>query len=216
MEHIRSVRPSNIICAYLFFSILFDATQCRTLWLLGITQTTAALYTTMLATKVAIFGLEVHEKRTILFEYFRSLGPESTSGIMSRGLFWWLNSLMMKGFSASLSLSSLYNVDEQLQSKPLLQRAQEEWSKRKNTGKHALFMSVVCCIKGPLTQAVFPRLCLTGFKFAQPFLVKRMINYVEESPEYRSKDIGYGLIAATGLIYAGTAVRNSSLVVTAC
>lgn len=51
------------------------------------------------------------------------------------------------------------------------------------------------------------RLCLIGFNYGQPFLFSRAINYLQEttgSSEYKS--IGYGLIAATLLVYVGIAV----------
>lgn len=213
VEHHRSVRPSTVISVYLLFSIAFDAVQCRTLWLLGAIDSVAAVFTAVLATKLVIFALEVHEKRAILLETWKSLGPESTSGFVSRGFFWWLNTLLMRGFSASLSLGSLWDMDEELQSRRLLQRIRNEWrSLRETGGKHALFLSTLYCIKEALAKCVFPRLCLTGFKFAQPFLIKRVISYIQDG-EAGPKNTGYGLIAAAGIVYTGTAVsyRLSSL-----
>lgn len=51
----------------------------------------------------------------------------------------------------------------------------------------------------------FPRLCLTGFTFAQPFLVNRVITYLENGGP-RDKNIGYGLMGAYALTYTGLAV----------
>jgi ATP-binding cassette, subfamily C (CFTR/MRP), member 1 len=52
---------------------------------------------------------------------------------------------------------------------------------------------------------IFPRLCLVAFNYAQPFLISSAISYVSQpSPK---KNDGYGLIAATGLVYLGIAVR---------
>lgn len=206
MEHSRTVRPSTIILVYLLFSIAFDAVQCRTLWLLDTVENVAPVHTAMLTTKLAIFSLEVHEKRGILLDAWKLLGPESTSGVISRGFFWWLNALLMRGFSASLSLDSLWEMDDQLQSRRLLQQIRIESDLRRDAGqKHALFLAVLRCSKRALAICAFPRLCLTGFKFAQPFLIKRVISHVEHT-QTESKNIGYGLIAAAGFIYTGIAV----------
>ena len=52
---------------------------------------------------------------------------------------------------------------------------------------------------------IFPRLCLVAFNYAQPFLISSAILYVSQSSP--NKNDGYGLIAATGLVYLGIAVR---------
>lgn len=204
LEHNRSVRPSSVISVFLLFTIAFDAVQCRTLWLLGTTKVLAAVSTAKLAWKLIIFALEIHEKRDILLSTWKSLSPESTSGIISRGFFWWLNDLMMRGFSATISLGSLWETDTNLQSHHLLQQIRSQGTRRKS--KHALFLSVFSCLKGPLMSCIFPRICLTGFKFSQPFLIKAVINYLENHKSSDSKSSGYGLIGATALIYAGNAV----------
>ena len=116
---------------------------------------------------------------------------------------------MMRGFRASLSAETLYDTDQELRSEPLLQRMQENWRRHRNSGKHALLLSLLHSTKGPLLLGAFPRLCLTGFKVAQPFLITRVIDYVQKegSPEAYPKSAGYALIAASALVYSGMAVR---------
>jgi ATP-binding cassette, subfamily C (CFTR/MRP), member 1 len=60
------------------------------------------------------------------------------------------------------------------------------------------------------TQPVFPRLLLTGFTFAQPFLVSSILDYLQNST-IRPKNDGYGLLGACVLIYVGIAVRFEHL-----
>lgn len=57
---------------------------------------------------------------------------------------------------------------------------------------------------------VFPRLCLIGFNYAQPFFISSAIAYVSQPIEAQNKNDGYGLIGAAGLIYLGIAVRLDS------
>lgn len=53
-----------------------------------------------------------------------------------------------------------------------------------------------------------PRLCYTGFTFAQPFLLKRLIEAVGLGEHLNEHVIG-GLIGATAIIYFGNAVSRS-------
>ncbi|RDH28017.1 ASST-domain-containing protein [Aspergillus welwitschiae] len=58
-------------------------------------------------------------------------------------------------------------------------------------------------------SAVIPRLCLSAFTIMQPLLVDKITTYaaLPEAPETRDK--GYGLIAASGIVYLGIAVSTA-------
>ncbi|KAK2770130.1 ABC multidrug transporter [Colletotrichum kahawae] len=207
-EHVRSIRPSTIICIYLVFSLAFDAVQCRTLWLLPGLQKLAAVFTASLTVKLAMFMLEVQGKRRLLIAALRNLSPETTSGIIGRGFFWWLNGLMTRGFKATLSPAALYDIDDGLRSEELLQRLLQQWDQRKGQGKHALIKALFSSTKKACIATAFPRLVLIGFKFAQPFLINRIITYVDGDKGSDPKSVAYGLITATAIIYLGTAIVN--------
>jgi ABC-type multidrug transport system fused ATPase/permease subunit len=61
-----------------------------------------------------------------------------------------------------------------------------------------------------ILAAVIPRLALTGFTFAQPFLLTRIISYITEPNGALTADYGTGLIAATVLIYIGLAITRAN------
>ncbi|KAF7887524.1 hypothetical protein EAF00_009818 [Botryotinia globosa] len=57
---------------------------------------------------------------------------------------------------------------------------------------------------------VSPRLCYSGFLFAQPFLIERAISYLSQpSDVLEEEDIDYGLIGAAACIYLGIAISNA-------
>ncbi|KAK1496978.1 ABC transporter [Colletotrichum cuscutae] len=161
-----------------------------------------------LAMKLTMFLLEVQGKRTFLLAALRHLSPEATSGIIGRGFFWWLNSLLGKGFKATLSPSTLYDIDDDMRSEPLLQNLNTAWNERRGYGKRALLRSIFNTTKMAFLVTAVPRLFLIGFKFSQPFLINRIIKYVDGDRGSDSKSIGYGLIAATGLVYLGNALST--------
>lgn len=47
-----------------------------------------------------------------------------------------------------------------------------------------------------------------GFTFSQPFLISRLLTLLEERGDDTGRMRGYGLIAATALIYTGIGVRD--------
>ena len=59
LEHSRSVRPSSLLSVYLLFSILFDATQLRTLYLRHELSTIVGLSTATLVVEILLFLLEL-------------------------------------------------------------------------------------------------------------------------------------------------------------
>lgn len=224
LEHTRSIRPSSIICLYLLFSVLFDVAQCRTLWLLSAsgdapqsTSTTlAAVFTTMMISKALAFSLEMQDKRAMLLAALQSLGPESTAGVIGRSFFWWLNDMMVRGYRTSLSQMTLYDIDDDLRAEPLLRRARHyQERQRKNlraTGstpsKYDLVFLVLRSTRSALLVGISPRVLLISFRMSQPFLISRTILYIGGDQGSAQDDIGYGLIAATGVIYLGTAVAT--------
>ena len=207
-EHTKSTRPSTILCVYLLFSSTFDAVQCRTLWLLHGWSTLVAVFTAMLSVKLVMLCLEGQNKRSFLRSAWQHMGPESTSGIFNRGLFWWLNDLLKRGFQTVLLVESLYPTDKKLRSEWLLQKLQISWKTHNGRKNNALLISILASVKKTLIIAIFPRLCLTGFKFAQPFLIHRVILFIAQPNSPESKNVAYGLIGATALIYIGIAVSS--------
>ena len=57
-----------------------------------------------------------------------------------------------------------------------------------------------------LVAGVLPRLASIGFNFAQPFLIERALGLVD-SPDLRTHNYAYGMIAAYAIVYVGIAVR---------
>jgi ATP-binding cassette, subfamily C (CFTR/MRP), member 1 len=130
-EHSRTIKPSSVLCIYLFLSCLFDGFQTRTLWIRYELQSIAPLFSAALGVKVVILLLEAKEKKRLLVRELEWLSPEATSGIYNRCLFWWLNSLFVRGFRGILSNDDLFTTDESLSSKRLHRSILRVWEKCK-------------------------------------------------------------------------------------
>jgi ATP-binding cassette subfamily C (CFTR/MRP) protein 1 len=55
---------------------------------------------------------------------------------------------------------------------------------------------------------VLPRILLIALTYCQPLLIKRVFSLQMEPVTESSRNIGYGLLGAYGLVYAGIAVRS--------
>jgi ATP-binding cassette subfamily C (CFTR/MRP) protein 1 len=213
VEHRQSIRPSSLISVYLLFSLAFDAVQCRTLWLLPRgqkLQTIATIFSLSVAFKVAILFLELKEKRSFLNPPWNRAPPESLSGTINRSLYWWINSLFSRGYQGILNLESLWPTDHSLASDKLLQRYSSIWDNIEDKKKkNALAYSLLGSIKWPLVEMVIPRLCLIGFRFAQPLLLASFVNFTSKPEGPEKKNIGYGLIGATALAYFGSGIMQA-------
>jgi ATP-binding cassette, subfamily C (CFTR/MRP), member 1 len=211
LEHTRSIRPSTIINLYLTFSILLDVAQCRTLWIRqanGIVV--AAIFTTGLVAKAAMLVAEAVEKQSILDNPYALYPPEAIGGILNRSVFWWINSLLLRGSSTRLCLGDLFDLDVKLTSEhiePRFQRARDTSSK---TSSYSLLVTALKCFQFKILTIVVFRLCLIGFKFSQPLLIHRAVSLLDEPDSQEKSNVGRALIGATSLIYVGIAVTTGA------
>jgi ATP-binding cassette, subfamily C (CFTR/MRP), member 1 len=131
-EHVRSVKPSLLLNAYLFVTLLFDAARARTLWLRHYNhynEVIAIVFTSSVGLKVVILLLEAVEKRWILQPKYKAYPPEAISGIYNKSFFWWLNPLFRRGFSKLLFTEDLFTLDKHLTTESLQERLQRAWDK---------------------------------------------------------------------------------------
>jgi ATP-binding cassette subfamily C (CFTR/MRP) protein 1 len=228
LEHSRNIRPSTLLNTFLFFTLIFDIARTRTLWGIPHNTTVAAVFLMSVLWKAILLVLESLTKRSLLYNEYKKFPPEAIVGTFDRSFFWWLNPLLLRGFKGAVTLDSLYPVDNALISNPDAFDLRDRWQDCKNLflnlrsatnhlasdqwkDKHHT-LTLVCMrhYKGMLLSAIIPRLALTGFTFCQPFLVERSIIFITQFDHANRIQIGYGLVAATAIIYIGIAVSQPS------
>lgn len=202
-EHTRSIRPSSIINIYLFVTILFDAARLRTLWIQHAPKPLASVCSATLAIKVIIAITEAMEKRKILVSQYKNVSPEATSGLYGRAFFWWLNKILGIGFRRVIQDSDLFPVEDEISSTRLKKRSQSLWEKANKSRPHVLFWTTLNTNRTVLLLGVFPRICLIGLRYAQPFLLSRTVEFVDSE---QADNIGWGLAGAFFVVFLGTAV----------
>ncbi|KAH0367288.1 P-loop containing nucleoside triphosphate hydrolase protein, partial [Aureobasidium melanogenum] len=176
------------------------------LWKIRGLETVASVFSSALALKVVILVLEAWEKDSLLTPTYRGTAPEAKSGLYNRSLYWWLNHFLTVGFKKVIGFDDLYTLDDGLSSGRLAEKAQTSWRTAEKSRQHALLWKTLSCLRWPLLAPIVPRLALIGFNYSQPFLITRIINYVDDAE--RDINIGYGLIGAAAIIYIGIAISN--------
>ncbi|KAK8045365.1 ABC multidrug transporter [Apiospora rasikravindrae] len=214
LEHSRSARPSVLLNAYLFLSLLFDITQTRTFWLASGTRSekaNTALFTASVALKVIILLLEARRKRTFVNKWDeKEHSPEETSGLYSLGVFFWLNRVFIDGYSKILQINDLYPLDSGMRGRVLDERFAQYADYSKMKGHKYGLLKVLCrTLLAELLLPVAPRLVLLGFLFCQPFFIERLLTYLSEPEGPNSSNFAYGFIGAAVLIYSGIAVSTA-------
>ncbi len=137
IEHARSIRPSTLLIIYLVFTLLFDVTRARTLWLLRDTAV-AAVFTGSTTFRCIVLIIELTEKRHLLFAPHRKASPEAVSSIINRALFAWMNRLLLRGHRSILSSDTLHPIAESLHGDALGNRLLRLWLDRESALLHPL------------------------------------------------------------------------------
>ncbi|KAK2037213.1 multidrug resistance-like protein [Colletotrichum somersetense] len=218
IEHAKSLKPSSILNIYIFVSLVLDGAILRTVWLSHLSVAIAAVFSASFALKAAVMILEAQGKTRHLASAGRPCSPEETSGIYSRGLFWWLTPLLLTGFRRLLKPLDLFVLDESMSAAVLNERFWLCWNRssppaaNQSDGpppshRHRLIRVCISTLKWQLLAVVLPRIFLLGFTICQPLVLSRFLEFLQNPSEDVS--YGYALIGAYGLIYLGISISSS-------
>ncbi|PSR78566.1 hypothetical protein BD289DRAFT_118215 [Coniella lustricola] len=215
LEHSRSLRPSMLLTGYLTVTILCDAAQVRTLWLISSAGTyqeiiIVRLSTAALAVKAVLTILESWQKTSSANRDDKTHSPEETAGLLGLGAFFWLNRLFLVGYKQVLTLEDLFPLDYNMTATRTGERLDRFLQDKKFHGqKHGLMKALAKSLVLAISLPVAPRMALLGFTFCQPFLINSILSYLEQSSASRDQNVGYGLVGATVIVFFGMAITNA-------
>ncbi|KAI4723833.1 multidrug resistance-like protein [Aureobasidium sp. EXF-10728] len=208
MEHSRSLRPSMLLNGYLFATVILDAATLRTLWLMPhFSLRIRNIFTVAFTVKAVVLLLEARGKRAY-YNAERDMSPEDFSGIYGQALLSWLNSLVWKGARHLLKPEDLYAISDDVASETLSSQFAQEWDKQARTGPADLKKVLFVLLKWPILVSIIPRLALLALTFCQPLLLRRLLDYLNDS-DVEARNIGYGLIGAYLVVYVGLATTSA-------
>ncbi|WZH41295.1 P-loop containing nucleoside triphosphate hydrolase protein [Fusarium acuminatum] len=208
VEHAKSPRPSSLLNVYLAVSLLLDVALLRTLWLVPMSTAIPAVFTAAFALKAILVVLEGWSKAPYLIAGSGTHSPEVTAGLYARAVFAWVTPLLMTGFRKLLRPMDLFELDEDMGSAGLIGRFWRHWHNQKvPASKQRLIVCCITTLRWSFIAVVIPRLALLAFTICQPLILNRLLVFLDDASQ--SIQIGYGLIAAYGLVYSGIALSQA-------
>ncbi|KAI1762970.1 ABC transporter [Hypoxylon sp. FL1150] len=216
IDHTRRFRPSTLLGLYLSVLVVLGTARTRTFWslpqsdegrsvpvaaTLAFALTSAALLLESIEKKIDLALDQVqntHGGSNESSTKGRAFAPEQRSGIWARTSFVWLTATFRAGYNRILTLDDLPPLDTGLESQLVGKTLADTWATYDPQAKHSLLRACFRSYRLSFLSAVIPRLCLTGFTFAQPFLVSATVTFVGlENPD---SNYGKGLIGAWALV----------------
>ncbi|KAH7206333.1 P-loop containing nucleoside triphosphate hydrolase protein [Fusarium oxysporum] len=207
-EHAKSPRPSSLLSLFLAVSLLLDVALLRTLWLVPMSTAIPAVFTAAFALKAIIVVFEGWSKAPYLVADSGPHSPEVTAGLYARAVFAWVTPLLLTGFRKLLRPMDLFELDEEMGSAALTDGFWKHWHNQKAPArKHRLISCCVMTLRWSIIAVVLPRLALLAFTICQPLILNRLLVFLDDTSQ--SINIGYGIIAAYGLVYSGIALSQA-------
>lgn len=219
LEHFKSCRPSILICLFIFLGFIYDIARCPWLWTSSRRHVAddntvfAGLFTAATAAELILVVLESVRRRNWVVWEADDHSPEETSGILSLGLYSWLNPLLWRGYHEPLTMQKLYAIDQAI-SVETIDPSSDAPSEPGGAGVAAGVSTwhLIVWLTKPLGAAVvlpvLPRLCLLGFTFCQPFFIQRLLGFLS-SHGSDSSSTASGLVAVAVFTYSGIAISTS-------
>ncbi|KAK7181162.1 ABC transporter [Paraphaeosphaeria sporulosa] len=209
LQHHRSEQPSTLLAIFFAFLSLLTVARVRSLWLVSHATGPAVLQTLVLLQQLCVLLLEsLGKQKALRFpDKFHSSGPEPFTGFWNLVGFTWLFGTLRHGYRHILSVDDLPNLDYRLDSEALREKLASTWSKYNKTKKRSLLLACFHAYAPYFLSAIIPRLILSACKFAQPFMITRLIHFVGDKSV--PSEIGRGLIGAYALIYLSMALSTA-------
>ncbi|KAF5699076.1 major facilitator family transporter-associated [Fusarium globosum] len=208
VEHAKSPRPSSLLSLFLAASLLLDVALLRTLWLVPMSAAIPSVFTAAFALKAIIVVLEGWNKAPHLVAGSGPHSPEVTAGLYARAVFAWVTPLLLTGFRKLLRPMDLFELDEEMGSAGLIDGFWKHWHTQKApVRKHWLISCCVTTLRWSIIAVILPRLALLAFTICQPLILNRLLVFLNDTSQ--SINIGYGIIAAYGLVYSGIALSQA-------
>lgn len=218
LEHFNSYRPSILVCLFLFLTFIYDLARCPLLWTVShrhdVDDITAfaALFTAVIVVELTLLVLESVRRRSWIVGHAADHSPEETSGILSMGLYSWLNPLLWRGYHEPLTMEHLFALDASISVETLDPSSDASSGAGEAVVPGVSTWHLLVWLAKPLGAAVLlpviPRLCLLGFTFCQPFFIQRLLGFLS-SHEIDSSATASGLVAVAVFTYSGIAISTS-------
>ncbi|KAH9897277.1 ABC transporter [Xylariomycetidae sp. FL2044] len=207
LEHRRNTRPSDLIVTYLLFCLIRDTLMFiwASAWQYG-WASRAPVNMARIIIEAALLATENSQKE----QSEELLSAEETSGILTRTFFAWIGPFLAHGYRTILTGSELPRLDSLLSSATIRESIIQSWEQRSTPEKQTTLPSVLLsCLRKPLLLAIPPRILLIIFKYSQPALIRKTIDFVTRATLQDEVWTGQTLVILAIVVYTGLAVSTA-------
>jgi ATP-binding cassette subfamily C (CFTR/MRP) protein 1 len=103
-----------------------------------------------------------------------------------------------------LVLEDLCHLDEEIASEQSIVNLERKWESTSHIPKYRLVKAIFLSLLRLFTAPVLPNLLVMGLTFAQPFLVRAMLDSIASTSE--SKEVEYLIVVGYAVVYISKAI----------
>ncbi|KAH7101139.1 P-loop containing nucleoside triphosphate hydrolase protein [Auriculariales sp. MPI-PUGE-AT-0066] len=205
--HSRSIAPSTLLPIALLLSALVGAAHLRTLILTSASTAIIATIAAFVAWQCVHLVFELVEKRKWILEDCKPDSHEPTASLVNRLSFAFLLPLLLRGRKQTLGMNDLRQFGLPPQMAATLAGGALATELVASSG--ALMSASRRALLPALLAPIFPKLVQLCATFAQPFVVRWMLEFIASDPETVEPARGWALVGAYAVIYSTLAVSTA-------
>ncbi|KAJ2983292.1 hypothetical protein NQ176_g797 [Zarea fungicola] len=214
LEHRYAIRTSSLLTIYLALGLLIDTTKSRAFFLQTGFAALGALAALSGCLRLVLLILEGKSRRDVQISIGLRDSPEAdpSSCFLNRLLFLFLTPMLAAGFSQKLQPDYLTKLGQDFSSHRMHQLLKKHLkSSRREISRGSLMFACLEAWKYQILQILILRLVSSGFSFAQPFLIQRILEAVApQMQEVQVQEFDHPPLAlSTFIIFAGAALSET-------
>ncbi|ETS86194.1 hypothetical protein PFICI_00022 [Pestalotiopsis fici W106-1] len=211
IEQQRPLQISDGITRYLFASVICDLVYLTvTHNVAGHGDVSWPIFVRCSMQSI-LLSFEYRARRTVVVVSSNHKYRQGSPGVLSRLFFWWMIPILLQGHRNIFTQEDMPPLDQDMMPELTRRAMIETWSQRdKPETPRTLPMALLRCLRSPFLAAIPPRLLLVIFRYSQPILIHRSIQYATAGPEASEISNGYWLVVCAVVIYVGIAVSNAA------
>lgn len=120
-----SKQPYSLLIIYLTVTLLFDVANIRSLFARDGLHALVTVAAAIVLVKLVLLALEEVPKLATLKD---GAFKKATGDLWSRAVFWWLNSMFLRGFRDVLQIGDLSAIDDAFASDVLFAKLDQAWT----------------------------------------------------------------------------------------
>lgn len=204
LEDQRSFKPSDTLVIYFSFLTILQIPRLRSLWLISSVGVCRGLWTAIFSVTFGLVLVESASKTRTLRPVYLTLSSEEVSGFWPRSFFAWVLPLFRTGFSTTIGISDMPEVDHDLRGHAANAKLSRAWMEYR--GPSRIIKALFRAYHWSILSAIVPRIALIAFTLCQPFLISTTVTWMGSDVTTETKGYGQSLVGAYVIVYFGMAV----------